>query len=156
MILKTKTVFLLLLIAMVFAACKKEDNSIPQSEIDDQIILDYLAENDLEATKHESGLYYKIIKEGAGLQPSTVSQVEVYYKGYLINGSVFDETMQGSVIFQLYNMIDGWKIAVPLLKPGGRGLFLIPSELGYGSQGLYGIPPNSVLVFEIDLVDVLN
>jgi FKBP-type peptidyl-prolyl cis-trans isomerase FkpA len=156
MILKTKTVFLLLLIAAVFTACKKEDDSIPQSEIDEQIILDYLAENDLEATKHESGLYYKIIKEGAGLQPSAFSQVEVYYKGYLINGSVFDETTQGSVIFPLGNMIEGWKIAIPMLKPGGRGLFLIPSALGYGSQGLYGIPANSVLVFEIDLVDVLS
>lgn len=156
MILKAKTLFFLLLIVSVFSACKKEDNSVPQSEIDDQIIQEYLAQNDLEATKHESGLYYQIIKEGAGLQPSPASQVEVYYKGYLVNGSVFDETTQGSVIFPLYNMIDGWKIAIPMLKPGGRGLFLIPSELGYGSQGLFGIPPNSVLIFEIDLVDVLN
>ncbi len=154
LIFKAPTILLFMLIGVLFFSCNKDDDTAKQAELDEQAIVDYLAENNIEANRHETGLYYKIIKEGSGLQPLPQSSVEVYYKGYLRNGSVFDETTQGPVIFPLSSMIKGWQVALPLLKKGGRGLFLIPSNMGYGSDGVYGIPPNSVLIFEIDLVDV--
>jgi FKBP-type peptidyl-prolyl cis-trans isomerase FkpA len=152
--LKAKVMLILLLIGAAFTACKKDDESAKQAEIDEQIILDYLAENEIDAIKHESGLYYNITREGAGLQPTAFSSVEVYFTGYLIDGNIFDETTQGPRVFPLPNMIPGWRIGLPLMKKGGKGLFIIPSTLGYGSDGTFAIPPNSVLIFDIDLVDV--
>ncbi len=78
----------------------------------------------------------------------------VYYKGYLTDEdeTVFEDTGFDAVTIDLSNTIEGWQIAVPMLKPGGRGLFLIPSELGYGSSATSVIPKNSVLIFNINLV----
>jgi FKBP-type peptidyl-prolyl cis-trans isomerase FkpA len=132
------------------SSCNKED----QAQIDDEIIRQYLEEHNIQATKHDSGLYYIITKEGSGDHPNINSTVEVKYKGYLTNGSVFDQT-QGSntITFPLKNLIKGWQIGIPLLKKGGEGTFFLPSELGYGNQNSGTIPANSVLIFEIVLVD---
>lgn len=124
-----------------------------QSEADEQIILNYLADNELEATAHESGIYYIINQEGEGEHPTLDSEVEVRYKGMFANGSVFDKTADGETkTWPLENLIEGWKISVPLLKAGGKGTFLMPSEYGYGENGAGIIPPNAVLIFEIELV----
>lgn len=154
-----KTPFQLLLILMTgavfLAACKKDDgDAAKQAEIDEQIILDYIAANNIAAQRHESGLYYLITKEGTGEHPEISSTIEIFYKGYLTNGNVFDQTTHGSVVFSLQNLIKGWKIGIPLLKAGGSGIFLLPSALGYGASGSGSIPPNAVLIFEIDLVAV--
>jgi len=134
----------------VFVSCSKED----QANIDDEIIRQYLEEHQLDATKHASGLYYIITDEGTGNHPNINSTVTVQYKGYFTNGNVFDETEPGkSATFPLKNLIEGWKIGIPLLKPGGEGTFFIPSALGYGKQGSSSIPSNTVLIFEIVLVD---
>jgi len=131
---------------MIFSACSKDEES--QAEIDDKIIQQYLSDNNIDAVKHKSGLYYKITKEGGGSHPNINSDVTVSYKGYLTNGSVFDQTPAGSTTsFPLNAVIKGWQIGVPLLKQGGEGLFFIPSELGYGSSGTGSIPGNSVLIF---------
>ena len=132
------------------SSCKKDD----QAQIDDEIIRQYLEENNIQATKHDSGLYYLITKEGSGDHPDINSVVKVKYKGYLTNGSVFDQTHGSETItFPLKNLIEGWQIGIPLLKKGGEGTFFLPSELGYGKQNSGTIPANSVLIFEIVLVD---
>lgn len=139
----------------IFAGCNKDDDdAAKQAGLDEQIIVDYLTNNGIDAQRHESGLYYKITKEGTGAQPDFNSVVGVFYKGYLVNGTVFDQTTHGSVLLPLSNLIDGWKIGVPMLKSGGSGTFFIPSALGYGNQPAGAIPANSVLIFEIDLVSV--
>ena len=138
---------------IIFSACSKDEE--PQAEIDDKVILQYLSDNNIDAVKHESGLYYDITKEGSGSHPDINSNVTVSYKGYLISGNVFDQTPAGSTTsFPLTAVIKGWQIGVPLLKQGGEGLFFIPSELGYGSSGTTDIPANSVLIFEIGLADI--
>ena len=76
----------------------------------------------------------------------------VNYKGYLLNKNVFDQSTK-PVQFPLSNLIEGWKICIPLLQKGGKGTFFIPSQLGYGPSGTGSIPGNSVLVFEIELLD---
>ncbi len=150
-------IFLLILTGLfAITACSKDDDTAKeQAKKDEQIIKDYLAENEIDAQRHESGMYYLITKEGTGDQPTSTSRVEVFYKGYLTNGNVFDETTQGSVIFNLQGLIEAWKIGIPLLKEGGSGTFFVPSALGYGSSAVGSIPANSVLIFEIDLVAVL-
>lgn len=140
---------MILLGLLILTACGKD-----QQEIDDEIIRDYLSDNNLEAEYHGSGLYYQIINEGSGIRPDLMSDIKIRYKGYLINGNVFDETAEDGVYEEkLYNLISGWQIGVPLIKNGGEIILYLPSELGYG-EGTFGIiSPNSVLIFEIELLD---
>jgi FKBP-type peptidyl-prolyl cis-trans isomerase FkpA len=134
--------------------CSKEDDSDErQAQLDEQIIQDYLEQNNIAAERHASGIYYIITIYGAGEHPAPNSLVEVFYKGYLTNGNIFDKTNNASRVFPLSNLIEGWKISIPLLQEGGSGTFFIPSALGY-PNGSNNIPPHSVLIFEIDLVSV--
>jgi FKBP-type peptidyl-prolyl cis-trans isomerase FkpA len=130
--------------------CKDED----QGEIDRVAILKYITDNNLTATEHESGMFYVITTPGTGGNPTLSSTVEVKYKGYFTDNTVFDQTTGNNTIeFPLQNLIEGWKIAIPLLQKGGKGTFLLPSALGYGSNPPPGIPANSVLIFDIELID---
>ena len=134
-------------------ACENKE-SLTQAEKDDKIINDYLTDNNLEAEYHSSGLYYSIIDEGSEGHPDLSSIVEVRYKGYLTNNQVFDQTTGDETIeFLLADLIKGWQIGIPLLQKGGSGIFYLPSSLGYGSRAIGSIPANSVLIFEIELVD---
>ncbi len=149
-----KYLAILSLFIILFAGCKKESEE--QAEADDEIIQNYLKDNDLDATKHSSGMYYIIDVEGAGYSPNSNSVIEIRYKGYLTNGTVFDETEgNASATMSLSSLISGWRIGVPLLKKGGKGTFFIPSALGYGANATGNIPENSVLIFEIELLDFI-
>lgn len=133
-------------------SCEKENS---QAHKDDQIIQDYIADNNIDATKHSSGLYYVITTEGSGSHPAANSTVVVKYSGYLTDNNVFDQTEgNNSATFNLHGLISGWQIGIPLLKVGGKGTFFLPSALGYGSQGTGSIPANSVLIFDIELVNI--
>ena len=146
-----KYLYLCLLVLLIFSGCKKDEEI---KKTDDQIIKEYLEENEKEATLHHSGMYYKIIEEGSGDHPTHSSIVEVKYKGYFMDNFVFDQTW-GSETFKysLTGLIPGWQHAIPLLRKGGKGIFYLPSRLGYGSRGAGMIPPNTILIFEIELVD---
>ena len=138
-------------VLLILLSCNKDDS---QAEKDDQIIRDYLSDNNIDAIKHSSGLYYTITVEGDGDHPNANSTVTVRYTGYLTDGTIFDQTDGSSTAtFGLSSLIEGWKIGIPLLKPEGEGTFFIPSALGYGSQGSGSIPANSVIIFDIDLVN---
>ena len=107
----------------------------------------------------ESGLRYKIIKEGAGEQASAGKKVSVHYKGELLDGTVFDSSYkrQQPIDFVLGQgqVITGWDEGVSLLKVGDKARFLIPSDLAYGSRGAGNvIPANATLIFEVDLLKV--
>lgn len=143
----------LLLITLGFSSCKKD---VDQLEVDRLLIEEFVASNNLDVTVDPSGLYYDIEEPGTGTQPKITDEVEVIYKGYLLDGTVFDQTKVGETnVFFLGGLIPGWQIAIPLLKEGGKGIFIHPSYLAYGSRGAGPlIGPNEVLVFEIELVDV--
>jgi FKBP-type peptidyl-prolyl cis-trans isomerase FkpA len=113
-----------------------------------------LTEKGLTAQKTASGLHYIITKEGAGSNPTLSSRVNVKYKGYYLDGKVFDQT-EGTqtVSFFLTEVIVGWQEAIPLLKKGGSGQFFIPSGLAYGPNDYNGVPANSVLIFDVDLIN---
>ena len=105
--------------------------------------------------KNVGGIYYKMLKEGTGRQVSVNDTVTVFYKGYLFkDGSVFDETKEKPAIFPLKRLIVGWQIGVPLCKVGGKIKIIVPSNLAYSIRTRAAkIPPNSILVFEIEVVD---
>ncbi len=139
----------LVVAVVLFSACNKES----QEDKDDVIIQQYLTDNNIDATKDESGIYYIITEEGTGDHPDINSEVTVRYKGYLTDGTVFDETTGSSTAtFPLSGLIRGWQIGIPKLKQGGKGTFFIPSGLGYGDNATGSIPANSVLIFDIGLV----
>ena len=144
---------MLVLLLVMFNSCKKE--VVDYTQIDEDIITQYIADNNLTAIATGTGLYYVVDAPGNGTQPNSQSTVTVAYKGYLTNGSVFDESVSSGISFSLTSVIQGWQEGIPYFKEGGSGILLIPSELGYGSQATSGIPANSVLVFEVALIDVL-
>lgn len=144
------------IIALMLAACSKD--SVDQSLVDDDVIQNYLAQNSLDASKHESGLYYIIEEEGEGATPDLSSIVGIRYKGWLTNGTLFGSVEEDDILIHTVSqLIPGWKVALSLLKPGGKGKFIIPSDLGFGSQGIPGtIPPNAVLDFDIELDSIFE
>lgn len=139
-----------LLCIVAVGSCKKED----QAKLDRSAIEKYVADNNLSATEHPSGIFYVIETPGAGGHPVLSDTVTVRYKGYYLDGTVFDQTPgTDTSVFPLRNLIEGWQIAIPLLQKDGKGLFLIPSSLGYGSNPPPGVRANAVLAFEIELVN---
>ena len=96
------------------------------------------------------------MKEGTGKQVSVNDTVVAYYKGYLFNdGLVFDQTKDKPATFSLKRLIRGWQIGLPLCNVGGKIKLVIPSDLAYSIRTRAAkIPPNSILVFEIEVVEV--
>ena len=124
------------------------------SQLDEDIILHYISDNNLNAEPTGSGLYYVINSTGNGEFPNINSLVTVAYKGTLTNGTIFDQSSSSGATFPLSNVIQGWQEGIPLFSEGGSGILLIPSALGYGSQSVGNIPENSVLIFEVTLLNV--
>ncbi len=142
-------------VVLVFAisSCGKD-----QMEVDTNKIEEYLEDNNLTAEKTEDGLYYIINEEGTGARPDITSEVTVHYKGYVLNGDIFDSSYDSGkkITFPLANVIQGWQLGIPLFREGGSGTLLIPSHLGYGEYPPNGsvIRKNEVLLFDIELFDV--
>jgi FKBP-type peptidyl-prolyl cis-trans isomerase len=119
----------------------------------------YLAENGKRAgvTTTASGLQYEVLKEGTGPKPTADNTVKVHYHGTTIDGSVFDSSVDRGepVTFGLGQVIKGWTEALQLMPVGSKWKIYIPSELGYGEQAAGPkIKPNSVLVFEVELIGI--
>ena len=106
----------------------------------------------------ESGLQYKIIKQGEGESPTATSTVTVHYVGTLLDGSEFDSSRRRGepASFPVMGVIDGWTEGLQLMKPGAVFEFYIPPHLAYGEQGNQRIAPNSLLIFEVELIEVKN
>lgn len=151
---------------------KAEEAASKQILIDKEIIDNYLAENNINAQQTESGLRYVITEEGNGPKPEQGQMVNVHYAGRLIEGTYFDTSIESVAREQgLYNenrpggyvplsfpigqgrVIKGWDEGISLLNAGSKATLYIPSTLGYGSRGSGPvIKPNSILVFDVELV----
>lgn len=120
----------------------------------------YLAENakkpNVKTTA--SGLQYEVIKEGTGAKPTATSTVKVHYEGKLVDGTVFDSSIKRGepVSFPLNQVIPGWTEGVQLMSVGSKYRFVIPANIAYGEQGGGPIPPNSVLTFEVELLEIVQ
>jgi len=103
-----------------------------------------------------SGLQYKVINSGTGPSPKLTDTVKVHYHGTLIDGTVFDSSVRRNkpVTFSVNGVIPGWTEALQLMKVGDKWQLVIPSKLAYGEQGPGPIGPNSVLIFEVELLGI--
>jgi FKBP-type peptidyl-prolyl cis-trans isomerase FkpA len=146
-----KKLLILPMLALVFFSCKKKA-AADQASIDNGIITTYISSHHLAAKATGSGLYYVVNAPGTGASIAAGSTVTVNYKGYLSNGTVFDQSTSSGITISLGQVIQGWQEGIPLYKKGGSGILLIPSSLGYGAQATGSIPANSVLIFDITVL----
>ena len=105
-----------------------------------------------------SGLQYEVINEGTGKKPKATDQVRCHYEGTLVDGTLFDSSIQRGepAVFGVNQVIPGWVEALQLMSEGAKWKLYIPSDLGYGARGAGEmIPPHSTLVFEVELLEVL-
>jgi len=139
------------------ASCNKKDSSCtaaiegaPASEV---LVLDeYIVANSIDAKKDDRGFYYKIETTGTGTHPDLCSDIIVNYQGWLTNGNSFDSGQNAS--FELSGLIKGWQAGIPLIARNGKIKLYLPPSLAYGSRATSGIPANSILIFEIELVKI--
>ncbi len=119
---------------------------------------EFLAENKTkEGVKTtDSGLQYKVLTMGDGARPAATDTVKVHYKGTLLNGTEFDSSYARNepISFALNRVIAGWTEGVQLMPVGSKFIFYIAPDLAYGAGGGGPIPPNSTLVFEVELLDI--
>ncbi len=104
------------------------------------------------------GLQYEVMKEGTGPMPKETDTVETHYHGTLIDGTVFDSSVERGqpAQFPLNHVIQGWIEALQMMKVGSKWKIYVPANLGYGEQAKGKIPPNSVLIFEIELLRIIH
>jgi len=118
----------------------------------------FLAENKLRegVVTTESGLQYEVLKEGKGKKPEATDKVKVHYHGTLIDGTVFDSSVERGepIVFGLNQVIAGWTEGLQLMPVGSKYKLFIPQELGYGSRPAGQIPPYSTLIFEVELLGI--
>jgi len=122
--------------------------------------LKFLAENGKkkDVTELPSGLQYTVLKEGEGEIPTAEDQVKCHYHGTLIDGTIFDSSVQRGqpAVFPVNGVIQGWVEALQLMSTGSKWRLFIPSELAYGSNGAGGaIGPNSALIFDVELLEII-
>ncbi|MDX5346647.1 MAG: FKBP-type peptidyl-prolyl cis-trans isomerase [Hymenobacteraceae bacterium] len=157
-------VLLFCLSLVLFTACGNDDSEDvvqKQRELDEQIIKKYLEDNNLQATRTSSGLYYSITEPTTGPQPVKGNGVSVLYTGKLLDGKVFDSTSsRGNQPFNFIlgagQVIKGWDEGIALMKKGEKAVLYIPSGLAYGPQAKSNIPANSVLIFDVELVEIVR
>ena len=120
----------------------------------------YLEENAKrdEVTVTESGLQYEVLEEGEGASPEATDMVKVHYRGTLLDGTEFDSSYKRGepAEFPLNRVISGWTEGVQLMKEGAKYRFHIPSELAYGARSTGAITPNSTLIFDVELLEVVK
>ena len=155
-----RLVLLFVCVAAGLSACKKSVNDnfdeVGQYTADTTAIRAFIVKNNIPAVKHSTGVFYQIIAPGTGSTVYTSNTVvTANYAGRILgNTATFDTTNGTAVAFPLGGVIPGWQIGVPLIQKGGSIRLFIPSYYGYGQYGQGSIPPNAILDFDIQLVDV--
>jgi FKBP-type peptidyl-prolyl cis-trans isomerase FkpA len=150
------------LIMALFAACSKDGDvydPVPQFNADVDSIKAHLRKNSLVAVQDSaSGIFYNITNPGNGIDTvkSRLTKVKTFYKGQLLSGVVFDSTTTEPREFDAGGVISGFQFALTKITKGGKIRVYLPSYFGYGTQANGKIPANSVLIFDIELVDVKN
>jgi len=148
------------LLPFLFLGCLKTSdpapactNALPSTE-ETQIIA-YCNANSIIYTKDPSGIFYQILDPGTAPHPSTTSTITVNYVGKFLTGTVLDQS-SAPYTNKLNLLIPAWQLAIPLIGKGGHIKMVAPSSLCYGCSGVPGsVDPNTILVFDVTLVDVL-
>lgn len=147
-------IILFLCAALSLGACARKDADTPDAG------KAFLIQNAHAPGIHvtASGLQYRILQSGPadGLRPKPADEVKVHYEGKLLDGTIFDSSYQRGVpaVMTVRDLVPGWVEALQLMRPGDQWLLYVPPALGYGEKGAGPIPPNSVLVFKLELIAV--
>jgi len=150
---KILNVWAIILFSTLLISCGGDENELIDNATQ---IQEFIASNNLDAMEvDDTGLFYVVSKEGDGDFPTVQDEVTVHYHGTFLDGSVFDSSVARGVpaTFPLSGVITGWQLGIPKFSKGGAGKLIIPSNLAYGQGGTAGIPGNSVLVFDVELID---
>ena len=154
-----KVILAVFIIAVIIVILFLSRQSSETAQFNQQQGQNYLQENlktvGVEAT--ESGLQYEKLSSGSGSEhPKASDRVQVHYHGTLIDGTVFDSSVDRGepITFGLNQVIKGWTEGLQLMVEGDKFRLTIPSELGYGNRGAGAIPPGSVLIFEVELLKI--
>lgn len=159
-------IFLSIVLAVTLAACAgsaddDESNAVVDENghlIADKEQVKFLEENAKKpgVKVTESGLQYRVIKEGEGEKPGPEDQVVVHYTGKLTNGKVFDSSEERGepATFGVNQVIKGWTEALQMMPVGSEWELVIPAEIAYGSRSQGSIPPNSTLIFNVKLLEI--
>lgn len=126
---------------------------------EDAALASYIKTNNLAAVLDTAtGVYYQVVQAGTGVKPKKGNKVIVHYTGHLLNGEIFDSSLDRGEPFDFIigqgRVIEGWDEGIPLMRKGEKGILYIPSYRGYGEQRAGSIPPNSTLIFEVELLDI--
>ena len=141
----------LIILLLTFSGCKTySDDEL--SSFDKQIE-SYLKKNNIECQRSSSGLYYNIINEGEGRTIQFKDVVSFKYTGKLLDGTLFDKKTK-PIEYKVEQLIGAWKEIMLELKEGGEAYLISPPQLGYGTHDLDDIPSNSILIFEIEVIEV--
>ena len=144
------------IVSVINIGCAK-DKSCKPNPVSNEVsqIQAYATANGITASAHSSGLYYEIVSLGSGPKATASSKISITYTGKFMNGQTFDEQLTPNAeAWALNGLIQGWMIGIPLINEGGHIKLIIPSSLAYGCDQYYDIPGNSVIFFDIHLVDV--
>lgn len=150
-----------ILLTLSIIGCVQTPQDAPidlaQAKADRVLIREYIAlQEDMVFDSTDSGIFYALENKGYGDPPSETSTVKTHYDLYLVDGTLVDSShkKEKGFEFRLKEVIRGWQEAIQLMGVGGKGTFVIPSGLAYGKRGMSGyIPPNAVLVFDIELLE---
>ena len=126
-------------------------------EIEKKFLAENGAKENVKTTA--SGLQYEVITEGSGAKPGKTDMVKVHYTGSLLNGQIFDSSVQRGepAQFGVHQVIPGWTEALQMMAVGSKYKLYIPAKLAYGSNGAGDrIPPNATLIFEVELLDIVK
>ena len=130
-----------------------------QGHFDHNEIIAFAIDHAIDLKVTPSGLFYYILEEGVGNKIDWGEKIEVHYKGFYLDGQLFDSSCRKGQALEFFvgNMIDGWNEGLQILGAGGKAILLVPSRLAYGEEGLKDsngkelVPPNQVLIFELQL-----
>lgn len=135
------------------------NNPQTQAEQEKNQLLEYAIDNLLDVKESPQGFFYQITQAGDGQNAKWGDYVTAHYKGYFLNGNIFDSSYKRGEAMSFYvgNMIKGWNEGLALMNIGSKALFLIPSHLAYGDKGLKkAVPPNTPLIFEVELLKITS
>jgi FKBP-type peptidyl-prolyl cis-trans isomerase FklB len=140
---------------------KQKAESAKMAEVNAQAGKQFLEENAkrAEVTTTTTGLQYEVLTQGTGAKPASSDQVKVHYTGKLIDGTVFDSSVERGepAVFGVTQVIPGWVEALQLMNSGSKWRLYIPSNLAYGQNGAGNIiGPNATLIFDVELIEVLG
>ena len=146
-----RSFFSFIILSFLIFSCNKIDTN--QDTIDDKIITDYLTAKKIKATKTNTGLYYILDSIGNGKKVNSTNTIYVKYAGKLTNDTIFDQNLNGTYL-SLKTAINGFREGASYFNVGGKGRLFIPSKLAYGKNSVGKVPSNSVLIFNIEVIEI--